>query len=91
MKDCQSYIAPFVGIAIVIACDYSFCTINYADEFHWIDLALIVVYNILAVMAVWSLMMTLLSDPGYVPKGHDYNKSHLSKTTLALFKFANDN
>jgi hypothetical protein len=36
-------------------------------------------------------MMTMFADPGYVPKGHSYNTSHLSKTAAALLKFANDN
>ena len=65
MKDFQSYLAPVLGIGVLIACDISFCSINY-PAFKTYNLLIISVYNLLAFMAVWSLLMTMCRDPGYV-------------------------
>ena len=58
MKDFVSYIAPVVGMLVIVGCDVSFCSINY-PAYNAYNLVLITVYNLLAVMAIWSLLMTM--------------------------------
>jgi len=40
-------------------------------------------------MAIWSLLMSMCSSPGYIPFGYSYDEQRLSKIVIALFRFIN--
>jgi hypothetical protein len=46
----------------------------------------IVCFNALVFMVIWSLLATLLTDPGSIPKHYRYNDDRINKTDLALKK-----
>jgi len=88
MKDCTSYVAPLVGLVVLVTCDYQFWLINYTGSYNYLNLPLLLIYNLLCLMAVWSLLMTMCSNPGHLPKNYHYDFEQLSRTTAALLKFA---
>jgi hypothetical protein len=88
MKDCTSYVAPLVGLAVLITCDYQFWSINNTGTLNYLNIPLLLIYNLICLMAIFSLLMTMFSNPGHLPKNYHYDSSQLSRTTAALFKFA---
>ena len=77
MKNYKNY-APIIGILVILYCDSAFTIFFLTD--NWYDILLVAVYNLLAFMSLWSLMMAMCKDPGFVPKECIYDKTKLSKT-----------
>lgn len=89
MKDLQSYIAPVVGLCVLGLADYSFISINLARSgFESWEITLVVVYNFLVFMSVWSLMSAMCKDPGYIPYNYTYAQSKLSSAAKVLYDVA---
>ncbi len=42
-------------------------------------------------MAIWSLVATMVSDPGFVPKGYRYDFTMMTRITKQLYDFAKEN
>jgi hypothetical protein len=42
-------------------------------------------------MAIWSLIATMVSDPGFVPKGYRYDFTMMTRLTKQLYDFAKEN
>lgn len=86
-KGCCSYVAPCFAICTIAICDYAFCIFQatHVEDMTTGLILEIIFYNLLALMSVWSLLMALFTNPGYVPQNYDYSQDKLSKTTLALY------
>jgi hypothetical protein len=59
-----------------------FTTLAYSQS-----ISLVCVYSWLVIMSMWSLIMTCLESPGYVPLRYEYDENKLSKTAQALIQF----
>lgn len=71
MKDFYSYVFPVLGLTVLYVCDAIFIWVNYfkvKDNTRKPgdigDLVLIACYNILVLMATWSLLMAMCKNPG---------------------------
>jgi hypothetical protein len=67
MKSLGSYIAPVVGITTLMICDAAFILLNYKwSSISPASVFFIIVYNVLVLMALFSHMIAMWSDPGKV-------------------------
>ena len=92
MKDLLSYVFPFLGLAVLAVCDYCFVQVNWFqmnNNNHPVFNAVVIcVYNLLMLMSVWALLITFCSDPGYIPKGQQYDVNLLTQPAATLLRFA---
>ena len=94
MKSTLSYVFPPVGWATLAICDYAFVIINAPWRYtpstpeYCLHLALIALYNLCLAMALWSQVVAMTQDPGYLDYYYsEYNPRKFSTTVQALFKF----
>ena len=88
MKNLCSYLAPVLGLTVLILCDAVFFIVYlHPEETVKIrGLVFLSIYNIIMLLAIFSLLMTWCGNPGYIPKGYCYDSSKLSLLTHALYK-----
>ena len=78
MRNFSSTIVPIFSGLVMLLSDTAF---GLAQNGNWNagSITLTVVFNILVFMSLWSLLATMLSDPGYVPKNYEYDVSKMNK------------
>jgi hypothetical protein len=69
-KSCYSYALPFCSLLVILYSDLIVVILNLPTDKSWGDFVFILFYNLIAFMAIWSHLTTMLTDPGYVPKGY---------------------
>ena len=62
-----------------------------SDHLAWYNYAYIVLYEVLVLMVLWCLIALIISDPGYVPKGYQYDLEALPPLDQALLRFLEAN
>lgn len=78
----KSYLAPVCAVAAIAFADYCIIVIQpHADKYIWIA-----IYNLIVALALWSLISTFLSDPGYVPINGKYDLSNMPRLVASLYQ-----
>ena len=69
MRNISSTIVPVFAVFVLLLSDTAFVL---AQNGNWPVGPIIatVIFNILIFMSIWSLLATMCSDPGYVPKNY---------------------
>ena len=71
-----SYIAPIVNLVLFVLCDSVFICLNLLTFSNLVvALFFIGVYNLLVIMAIWSLIMALSVDAGSIPLSYNYDET----------------
>ena len=72
-----SYIAPIVNLVLFVLCDSVFIYLNIKTFYNIKVVAIffIGVYNLLVIMAIWSLIMALSVDAGSIPLSYNYDET----------------
>lgn len=65
---------------LILLCDFTLI-ISQANLTAIGSIVVILVYNVFVIMALWSLIATMVSDPGFVPKGYRYDFTRLTRLT----------
>lgn len=79
MKPCD-YLLLFTSILTITYADFCFVVMNL-DQ-----IVQLVCFNVLVFMAMWSLLATFLTDPGFIPMHYRYDDANINETDLALKK-----
>jgi hypothetical protein len=69
MKNLSSYLAPALGVFLVIISDISFVILQInrnEDGSHLVSIIFIALYNLNVFLVLWSLWKTYFDDPGYI-------------------------
>ncbi len=78
----SSYLAPICAVSAIVFADYCIIVIQpYDTNYVWIT-----VYNIIVVFALWSLISTYFSDPGFVPANGKYDLSRMPRLVASLYE-----
>ena len=81
---------PIFVVCIILFCDFVLI-ISQKDLKSTGSLVAVILYNIVVFMALWSLLATMVSDPGFVPKGYRYDFTMMTRLTKQLYDFAKEN
>ena len=79
MTSCSAYIVPIFALFALLLSDVAFFLVN-SSVWTFGTIFLASFYNFLVFMALWSLVSTFYSDPGFVPFTYEYEISNMSKT-----------
>ena len=71
-----SYIAPIVNLFLFVLCDSVFIFLNLKTFSNTAAAMFFIgVYNLLVIMAIWSLFMALSVDAGSIPLSYNYDET----------------
>uniref|UniRef100_A0A7S2D268 Palmitoyltransferase n=1 Tax=Florenciella parvula TaxID=236787 RepID=A0A7S2D268_9STRA len=65
VKDTPGFVMASIAWLLVFYCDF---VVTYMCLYYSWSYALIIVYNVLVVLSLWSHLKTMLTDPGAVPR-----------------------
>lgn len=77
----SSYIAPVCAVCALGFADYCIIIIQPNNNYVWL-----VCYNLFVFLALWSLLSTYFTDPGFVPINGKYDLSKLPRLVASLYK-----
>ena len=80
MKPISNYFAPVLCLAILAFCDYAFIVFNSKQP----DPVLITCQQVIVLRAVWSQLVAMWKNPGFIPLEYAYEKQKFSETVRAL-------
>ena len=92
-RGCLDWLAPLLVLACLALSNYCFLLLEVLkrDQLAWYNLVYIVIYHLVEVMVLWCLCALLGSDPGYVPRGYQYDIDALSPLDQALYRWVEAN
>ncbi len=85
MKKLSSYAAPLAGTCTILLADFAIIEIQYPN-FKAGSIVFLILYNLLVLLALWSLLSALINDPGYIPIHYQYDLSNMSRLVRALYQ-----
>jgi hypothetical protein len=63
-----------------------FCVILIQPVYNTTTYTWLGFYNAIAALALWSLVSTYLSDPGYVPRDCKYDLNKMPRLVASMYK-----
>ena len=74
----KDILAPPIVVVSLILTNYSFLVIEVEskyDSLTWYNYLIIILYELIFLMTVWSYIRLVFSDPGFIPKNYAYKIS----------------
>ena len=86
----KDIVAPPIVVVSLLVTNYSFVLIEVVPKYAsltWYNYLIIVSYELIFLMTVWSYIRLVFSDPGFIPKNYAYKISELSGSDQLLIRF----
>ena len=80
MFKCGSLLMPLLVFCLISLCDFALILLQ-DKPYSPGSLVAIIIYNVGVFLAVWSLLATMLSDPGFLPLGYRYDTTMMTRIT----------
>jgi hypothetical protein len=60
---------------------------KFAQRPKWIIIAECFFFELMVLLALWSHLKTLFSNPGFIPRGYNYNNNLMTPTNVSLLNY----
>jgi len=75
-----SLMMPLLVVCLISLCDFALIILQ-EKPYSPGSLVAIILFNVGVFLAIWSLLATMLSDPGFLPLGYRYDTTMMTRIT----------